>query len=63
LAIGERAEELHGTSREIVEIAMAMVEATTAQANLRLQRHIAILIWLLAVIGLVTLVIAILAIR
>jgi hypothetical protein len=63
LEISERAEELHGTSREIGEIAVAMVEATSAQANLRLQRQIAILTWLLAIVGVVTLVVAFAALR
>jgi hypothetical protein len=54
-----RAEHVVGGSREISDVVRAISETTATQVGLRLQRQVAILTWVLAAIGVATLVVVI----
>lgn len=53
----ERAAHVVGGSREISDVVRTISETTNAQANLRLQLQVAILTWVLAAIGIATLIV------
>jgi hypothetical protein len=57
--ITSRAEHVVGGSREISDVVRAVSETTATQSSLRLQRWVAILTWVLAGIGIATLIVVI----
>jgi hypothetical protein len=57
--IAAQAERVVSGSREITEVVRAMSEMSSAQASLRLQRQVAVLTWVLAAIGVATLMVVI----
>jgi hypothetical protein len=63
LGIRERAQNLVDTSRELTEVALAMIETAGVQANLQLQTRIRFLTWVLVILTAATLLVAILALR